>query len=129
MVNMFIYLQFTRCPPVWQHYVRSQNRQGKYICSTHTASSKFIPSFHTFCQVYLSACAIQTIFLQKETAIYQGCGNSRICYLSRYKLMAIMYLSIENFTCPKEEISLYLSCFFENSMKKSDINSSKQYGS
>ena len=33
--------------------------------------------------------------------------------------MAIMYLSIENFTCPKEQISVYLSVLysFKNSMK------------
>ena len=37
----------------------------------------------------------------------QGCGNSRIFYLSKDKLIAKMYLSIENFTCPKEQISLY----------------------
>ena len=39
--------------------------------------------------------------------------------------MAIMYLSKEKFTCPKEQISLYLSVLkqsFENSIKP-DINS------
>ena len=40
--------------------------------------------------------------------------------------MAIMYLSKENFTCQKEQISLYFSMlkkfFFKNSMKP-DINS------
>ena len=39
----------------------------------------------------------------------QGCGNSKIFYLSRDKKKAKMYLSIENFTCPKEHISLYLT--------------------
>ena len=39
----------------------------------------------------------------------QGCGNSKIFYLSGDKQMAKMYLFIENFTCPKEQISLY--CF------------------
>ena len=33
----------------------------------------------------------------------QGCGNSRILYLPWDKEMAIMYLSNENFTCPKEQ--------------------------
>ena len=39
----------------------------------------------------------------------QGCGNSKIFYLSRDKYIAIMYLSNENFTCPIVQISLYLS--------------------
>ena len=32
-----------------------------------------------------------------------------IMYLSRDKLMSIMYLSNENFSCPIVQISLYLS--------------------
>ena len=39
----------------------------------------------------------------------QGCGNSKIFYLSRDKQKAKMYLLIENFACPKEQISLYLT--------------------
>ena len=41
-------------------------------------------------------------------------------YLSRDKLMARMYLSIEKFTCPKEKISLFLSVLKQ-------FNLSKQY--
>ena len=39
----------------------------------------------------------------------QGCGNIKIIHLSRDKLRAIMYLSKEKCTCPKEQISLNLS--------------------
>ena len=45
-------------------------------------------------------------------------GNSKIFYLSRDKLMAIMFLSIENFTCPKEQISLFLSVLKQFTLSK-----------
>ena len=43
-----------------------------------------------------------------------GCGNSKIYYFCRGKQKAKMYLSIENFTCPKEQISLYLTTCLNN---------------
>ena len=42
--------------------------------------------------------------------VYQGCGNSKIFYFSRGKLKAKMYLSIENFTCPKNKLAYTLQC-------------------
>ena len=49
----------------------------------------------------------------------QGCGNSKKFYLSRDKKKAKMFLSIENFTCPKEQISLQClnNLFFQKQYK------------
>ena len=51
-------------------------------------------------------------------AYRQGCGNSKIFNLSRDKLMAIMYLSKENFTCQIVQISLYLSVLEQFTLSK-----------
>ena len=54
----------------------------------------------------------------------QGCGNIKIIHLSRDKLRAIMYLSKEKCTCPKEQISLHL-CLHLSVLKQFTL--SKQY--
>ena len=63
-----------------------------------------------FFLVYLPV-LVSDSFKNYSLHLGQGCGNSRIFYLSRDKSKAKIYLSIENLTCPKEQISLYATVF------------------